>query len=102
MGAVLGVMFVVLLLAICFVILPYVVLKAIFTVFYVSLLFVNYGTTSIHVYCGNYLDSVDLFHIATMFSYPKLVWRIRLTQDLSVRVSLLETIVGVWVWLLCL
>jgi hypothetical protein len=43
-----------------------------------------------------------LFHIATMFSYPKLVWRIRLTRDISIRVSLLDTIVGVWVWLLCL
>jgi hypothetical protein len=43
-----------------------------------------------------------LFHIATMFSYPKLVWRIGLTRDLSIRVSLLDTIVGVWVWLLCL
>jgi hypothetical protein len=41
-----------------------------------------------------------LFHIVTMFSYPKLVWRIRLTRDLSVRVSLWETIVGIWVWLL--
>jgi hypothetical protein len=36
-----------------------------------------------------------------MFSYPKLVWRIRLTRDLSVRISLWETIVGIWVWLLC-
>ncbi len=67
-----------------------------------SLLFVKCGTTYIHVYYSDYLDSVDLFHIATMFSYPKLVWRIRLTQDLSVRISLLETIVGIWVWLLCL
>jgi hypothetical protein len=53
------------------------------------------------VYCSDYLGSVDLFHIATMFSYPKIVWRIRLTRDLSLRVSLLDTIVGVWVWLLC-
>jgi hypothetical protein len=101
-GVVLGVMFVILVLAI-FAILLYVMFKLCLSCFFVVCLQVTvlciFVCTTVITITWNLLV---LFHIATMFSYPKLVWRIRLTRDLSVRVSLFETIVGFWVWLLCL